>query len=355
MNNMKKVMFVTATLGGGGAERVMLNLANYMAEQGHSIIVFCTAPRIKNEYPLNAAVDVIFLETDKKNKLLKIADKLKKIRNVFKKYKDYTLVSFFPQENMYTVIGAMGLPNKVVLSERNDPSRIPEKKILRIIRNIIYEFCDEIVFQTKDAAKYFSKRIQKKSCVIYNPVNDGMPDPYLGKKEKVVIAVGRMSPQKNYPLLLDAFAQFHQMHPEYKLEVYGRGKRQHLLNQIERLKIADSATLYEHSNNIYDRVRKCEIYVSSSDYEGMSNTMLEAMALGTASVVTDCPVGGARAVIEDHQTGILVPVDDAKKLAEGMRELAENEQLRKKIERNALYVRKDLSVETIAQKWSERF
>ncbi|MCD7812309.1 MAG: glycosyltransferase [Ruminococcus sp.] len=354
MLEMKNIMFVTATLGGGGAERVMLNLANYMADCGNNVVVFCTAPRIKNEYPLNEKVKTIFLETDKKNKALKIIDKIGKIRSVFKAYPGYTLVSFFPDINMYTVIADMGLKNKVILSERNDPARMPTQKYLRALRNVIYEFCDEIVFQTHDASKYFSKRIQKKGTVIYNPVNDGMPEPFNGEKEKVVIAVGRLSPQKNYFMLIDAFEKFHRRHPDWKLEIYGRGKRQHFIDYINEHKLNDCVLLFEHSNNIYDHVRECQIYASSSDFEGMSNTMLEAMALGTAAVVTDCPVGGAREVMKDHVSGLIVPVGDSDAMAEAFEELDSNRTLMNNIVKNALYVRKELSVEEIAQRWIER-
>ena len=347
-------MFVTATLGGGGAERVMLNLANYFAEQGHQVVVFCTAPRIKNEYPLNDKIQTIFLETEKKNKLVKICDKVKKIRTVFKEHEGYTLISFFPDVNMYTVIAAAGLHNKVVLSERNDPARMPTQRYLRTVRNVIYEFCDEIVFQTHDAMKYFSKRIQRKGTVVYNPINDDMPEPFIGEKDKTVIAVGRLSPQKNYYMLIDAFGIFHEKHPEYTLEIYGRGKRQHFVDYINGKGLQECIKLFEHSNDIYSRVRKCLVYASSSDFEGMSNTMLEAMALGTASVVTDCPVGGAREVMKDHVSGMLVPVGDASAMAKAFEELVTNEELRNAIIHEALYVREELSVAKIAQKWLER-
>lgn len=351
---MKKVMFVTATLGGGGAERVMLNLANYMSEHGHDVIVFATAPRIKNEYVLNPEIKTLFLETSKKNKVLKIFDKLTKIRKVFKQFPEHTLVSFFPDINMYTVLAAAGLNNKVVLSERNDPSRIPDKKYLRGLRNFFYEFCDMIVFQTEDAGKYFSSRIQKKGTVIFNPVNSDLPQPYEGEKEKTVIAVGRLSPQKDYFMLLKAFELFHKEHTEYKLEIYGRGKRQHFIDYIEKHQLSECVTLYEHSNDIYAKVRKCQIYASSSEFEGMSNTMLEAMALGTAAVVTDCPVGGARAVIKNYQDGIMVPVGDYKAMARAFKELAEDDSLAQLLVKNALSIRDRLSVEAIARQWLER-
>ncbi len=351
---VKKIMFVTATLGGGGAERVMLNLANHMAKLGHQVVVLCTVPRIKNEYELNDKVEVLFLESKKKNKLLKIIDKIKRIRRVFKNYPEFTLVSFFPDINMYTIVASCGLKNKVVLSERNDPSKIPAKKHLRIIRNFFYEFCDEIVFQTHDAAKYFSKRIQKKGKVIYNPINTNIPNPHEGKKEKVVIAVGRLSPQKNYFMLIDAFEIFHRKYPDYTLEIYGRGKRQHFIDYIEERSLQSCIKLYEHSNDIYSRVRECFIYASSSDYEGMSNTMLEAMALGTPAVVTDCPVGGAREVMEDHENGIIVPVRDAVAMAVAFEELVVDGKLRRHIIDNALYVRKRLSINRITEEWLER-
>ena len=95
------------------------------------------------------------------------------------------------------------------------------------------------------------------------------------------------------------------------------------------------------------------MYVNSSDYEGMSNAMLEAMTIGMPVVSTDCPIGGANAVIRNNENGILTKVGNAEEMCEAMKKIASDKTFADKLSRNAAKIRYDLSLENTAKKWME--
>jgi glycosyltransferase involved in cell wall biosynthesis len=105
--------------------------------------------------------------------------------------------------------------------------------------------------------------------------------------------------------------------------------------------------------DVLDVVKDCAMFVSSSDYEGLSNSMLEAMAIGLPCVCTDCLGGGARELIKDGENGLLVPTKDAKALAEAMCSMVDDKELSKRCSDNASKIREELSAEYIADKWHE--
>ena len=105
------------------------------------------------------------------------------------------------------------------------------------------------------------------------------------------------------------------------------------------------------SDNIYDEMNKSAMFVLSSDYEGISNSMLEALAMGLPSVVTDCPVGGAKMVIENNINGILVPVGDVQSMFEGMKKILDDKGFAKKLSKNAIKIRDKYPVDKIAKMW----
>lgn len=349
----KKVLFVTSSLSGGGAERVLTIIANNLKDKGAIVEVLKTSPRIVENYGLNSAIPVIQLPKIDTNKVSKAYLMVRNIRKVFKQHSGYTIVSFLSDNNMLSIMASRGLNNKLIISERNDPSQNCGNMYLRWVRNKLYLFADWNVFQTEDARNYFCKTIQKRSSIIPNPV---FMKECLGNlelvKENTILAVGRLNLQKNYPMLIDAYDIFHRVHPNYKLKIFGDGPLKDTISKIiEERELSEAVELCGFTSAIYEEMKKSTVYVSSSDYEGISNTMLEAMALGVPTIVTNCPVGGGRLAIEDGVNGFLVPVGDAKKFAEKMCLLIEDKTLQKKFSRNSQIVKEKFSVERICSMW----
>lgn len=165
-----------------------------------------------------------------------------------------------------------------------------------------------------------------------------------------------MTSQKNLPMLLMAFAQFSAKHPTYHMTIYGEGPLKNEISQlINQLGVKDNVNLAGYVTSLPQRVKDAGMYVSSSDYEGISNTMLEALAMGIPSICTDCPAGGARMCIQNKVNGILVPVGDHHALYEAMCALAEDPQLADSLSREAVKIRETFHVEKIAAMWEALF
>jgi glycosyltransferase involved in cell wall biosynthesis len=157
---------------------------------------------------------------------------------------------------------------------------------------------------------------------------------------------------------MDAFELFYQDFPEYELYIYGdavgNGAEDYLQIVKEKLvglSCKDKVHLLPSCIDIHNVIKSYSMFVSSSDFEGMSNSMLEALAMGLPCVCTDCPAGGARAVIKDGENGLLVPVGDKRKLYEAMKQVAENSVFAKKLSQNGMKIRKLQSVDNIIKEW----
>ena len=245
------------------------------------------------------------------------------------------------------MIAAAGIKHRFLVSERNDPSRMSGQKI----RDWSYRKADKLIFQTDDVKKYFSDDIQRKSAVIPNPVSNDLPEPYQGERKKRIVSVGRLQPQKNHKLLLEAFAIFHEVYADYELHIFGIGKLENDLKmQAEQLHIEDCVVFRGFSSNVQREIWDCAMFVLSSDYEGISNSMIEALAMGVPVISTDCS-GGSRIYIENGVNGILTPVGDKKALSEAMIMLADDPELARKLSINGTKIKEQCGLEKIADRF----
>jgi 1,2-diacylglycerol 3-alpha-glucosyltransferase len=249
---------------------------------------------------------------------------------------------------VFSAIAAAGQKHFFLVSERNDPNRYEHPKI----RDFSYRFADVVVCQTPDAADSFPRGIRKKSVVIANPIDVGEVQPYDGVREKRIVTVGRLNPQKNHRLLLTAFAAFAKEHDDYVLEIYGKGELEgELKAYAKELKIDDRVVFKGFSNHVKEEINRAAMFVLSSDYEGISNSMTEAMALGVPTISTDCPIGGSKMFIRDHQNGLLTPVGDADALVTAMSEIADDPELGCRLGIEGRKLKQQLNVERIADEF----
>lgn len=353
----KKIFFVTNALSGGGAERVMSIIANYLIKRDYSI-EFILLNGDEVVYPLDPSVKITVRPNIKDRDT---AAQIKYLHKVMKKNKGALFVSFFTHQNLYTILASTATGAKVLVSERNNPGNSFTPKVQKFgdpARSILYKahVCKRIVFQTQGAADYFDNKIRKKGLVIANPLKDDLPLPFDSDRKKTVVAVGRFNPQKNYKLLIDAFAQFSKSYPDYTLEIYGDGAlRQTMEKYIAKIGLTEKIILCGFCKNVHERIKDAGMYVMSSDFEGLSNAMLEAMALGLPVISTDHPPGGARAYITSYENGILTPVGDVDSMAKAMCYMAEDPERAKEMGKKATYVRSELSSDNICEKWKKVF
>ena len=350
----KELLILTLHFTEGGAERVLSELINEWVEMGWKITIVETAPEMySNSYRVSEDIDYLKFKRQKSGPL----NSAKVIHFVIKAMKAHpnATVLAFTKSTMYPLaVASFFTKNRIVVSERNDPYSSPQKRSRRFLRDLLFKRADACIFQTADAMAYFPQVVREKGTVIPNPINRELPLPYTGERLKRIVSVCRLDVQKNVPMAIKAFKRFSSDIPGYTFYIYGRGKLEDELKKlIKEEGLQDKVVLAGFSDNVYQEMNQCAMFVLSSNFEGISNSMLEALALGIPSVVTDCPIGGARMVIENGVNGLLVPVGDVDAMYKSMKYLAENEKEAKIISENAAKVRDLFPVEVIAKKWAD--
>lgn len=345
----RDIIFVSNALANGGAARVICVLAAEFAKRGRHVGIavysehdgeYVVAEGIQKEYGPQGSGAVA--------KVRRIAW----LRGVVRRNPDASIVAFEYFVNMQVVFACMGLPNRLVISERNDPARVGGSRKTAWMRERLYRRADMLVCQTDDAAAYFSDKVNK--TVILNPVKEGLPEPFAGERRHAVACFCRLEKQKNLGMLLRSFAEFAKAHGDWTLEVYGDGsERDALLRLAGELGIGGKVALRPGCTDVHERVLDAGMFVLPSDYEGLSNSMLEAMAIGLPVICTDCPCGGARMVIRDGENGLLVPVGGERELAAAMVRVADEDGLAERLGAAAAGVREELSADAIAERWGE--
>lgn len=349
----KRIIVVTTHMTNGGAQRVLSSLVNEWRKNNNEVMIIQTRPgTYSDSYALDRGADIINLKV-RGNELVDCILNVPSLIKILRKYKDATVVAFL--NSCITLVGLASffVPNRIIFSERNDPDQYPTKRIKRNIRDMMFRRADVCVFQTEDARNHFHKKVQNKGVIIPNPVNDRLPDRYQGQREKKIVAVGRLSKQKNFPLLIKAFTEVHKKYPEYKLLIYGNdeGEGDNLRKLINELYLDSSVILMGFCSDIYGAINNATMYVSSSDYEGISNSMIEALGLGLPTICTDCPVGGARQMIHNGVNGILVPINDQGALVNAMLRIIEDRKFAEEIANEAYGIRKQYPVDKVSQMW----
>ncbi|WP_043931166.1 glycosyltransferase [Bacillus sp. EB01] len=347
-----KIAFVTRSMWAGGAERVISELVKYADNMG----IQATIITIDNEkvlYDIPEKVKVLPIGKKSINSLFDKMLRYKILRDLVKGVKPDIVLSLPEDIGIYVIPALLGTKIPVVVSERNNPWVMPWKKESRILRKIFYPFASGIIFQTKEAASFFSAKIQKKGKILPNPLDlNRLPLPWEGERRKEIIGAGRFDNQKNFPLLIKAFALFRETHPEYSLTIYGDGNLRNELTGLASLLLpAGSFNFPGRSSELLEDINGASMFVLSSNYEGLPNVVIESMAIGVPVISTDCPSGGPAEIIKDRANGILVPVNDIDAMSNAMKELASSKELADKISRNAIQIRNLFDSNIVSQKW----
>lgn len=321
---MKSVWIVTHKMSGGGCERVIAQLLKRFCADGLSctLVSECNVPSF---YALPEAVTVIHLLDGPDMGMRQVPAAYRKLRACVRAQRPDVVLAMPEKVNVWTVLSLLGTGVPVVVSERNDPHRHPENRVKRLLRRLIYPFAAGFIFQTQQAADYFPVRIRARGIVLPNPLDGArLPEPDAGPREKTVVGAGRLHAQKNFPLLIGAFRRFYGTHPDWRLVIFGEGAERAALEQLAHALPEDVVSLPGQTDRLAQQMRSCGMFVLSSDYEGMPNVLIEALAMGVPCIATDCPVGGCAALIADGQNGLLVPVGEEKTLYRAMCTMADD-------------------------------
>lgn len=357
----KRVAFVINQLGGvgaGGSDRVVSVIANEFAAREWAVDILALTGDNTIDRELAPSINVRF-ETPIKSSVRAMQVGLRMlrgaglVRSYVNQHPDAVIISFIAWVNMCTVAGVIGTKHgPLVLSERTDPASDPNSPVARKLRDAAYRRADALVFQTPDAQAYFSDIVQAPSEVIPNPVTAGLPEWSPPASGIEVVSAARLEAQKNIPLLIDAFAPVAQAHSEARLRIFGEGKlRAELQSHIDELGLSDAVTLEGFVSDIHERVAKGSMFVMSSDFEGMPNALLEAMAIGMPVISVDCPIGGPRMMIEHDVSGVLVPRGDVEAMSAQIQRLIDFPAVARALAANAAQARDRYSIEHVVDSW----
>lgn len=342
-----KIVFVVPDMAGGGSERVISLLANEFVKQGLETAILSFAGR-QQAYPLDERVETVSAGEASGGSLKVRLERLAFMRNYFKRNRGCYIFSFSTYGTGFVVLSTIFQHRKMLVSERIDPRSCDHKTY----RDFFYGFAYRLVCQTQEAVTCFPKRLQKKACVISNPLDESVPDPFTGTRKKRITNVGRLEAQKNHKLLIEAFEIFSEDYPEYTLDIYGKGILENELKQLVKKKGLEGKVIFHgFCSNAREEIRDSSMFVLSSDYEGISNSMLEALAMGLPVISTDCPIGGSKMFIKDGENGLLVPMKDVNRLAGAMKRIAGDFELSEKLSNNAIKIRKECAVAKIADQF----
>ena len=348
---MKKILFIIGSLSNGGAERVVATLSAGLSEIGYKITIV-TIFDDKNIYVTDNQIKIVSIKSDSKNKVLKSYKIVKNLRKHL--HNADVVISFTAKINMYVILANSFLKKRIIVSERSDPSKNPANKITQQTRNFLYNYVDALVCQTPDALEYFPKGVQKKSVIIPNPLPDNLPNWNESKDNKTIITACRLNKVKNLPMLIRAFKLINDKRTDYKLKIYGTGEiREELLQLVYKLNLQENVELPGFTQDIHNEMSKSSLFVISSDYEGTSNSMLEALAIGLPVISTDAPIGGARMFIKNNYNGILVNVGDVEGLANSILKIIDNPSFAKNLSKNTRNIRNDLNKDKIIKEWEK--
>ena len=381
------ISFVLASLGSGGAERVVSLLANKMSEHGHQIEIICLK---FNDvyYQLDSRVKVTFAMQHTKNRFSEIFW----LRNYIKKQEPDVVIPFTEGVYCFTILALLGTRIPIIASERLDPAAMSLPR--KILKRLLLPYADWLVVQTESIKAYFPKRIQKKTSVIYNPVNDEVfenprmdsrvqsskrkrADSYdhsghdfchnsskqtsltdlvapkiQSSKQNRIISIARLYPQKNQKMMIEAFARIADEFPDWQLVIFGEGPlRAELESLVSSVKLEGRVLLPGRTEHVIEELRKSKIFCLSSDYEGMSNSMIEAICVGLPVISTK--VSGTEELIHDGYNGVLVNIGDVDEMSHAFRQLIDDVDLRERISNKCYSIASLFAIDVVFNQWRE--
>ncbi len=319
-----KIMFVIPSLSFGGAERVVSVLSNELVAQGNDVQILIYF-RTENEYPTDITVKKVYLSNgfeDDYNKM-NYYKRLALLRRITKAYNPDYIVPFLSHVCIQTCVALFGLDYKIIQTVRNNPKTLPKNKLHRFLRDLFINHSYKTIVQNNEQKDYFCKKIHNKIFVLPNPVREELFQAEKNKKsDKFIIAsAGRLTYQKNFKLLIDSVENICKENSNVILQIYGDGElKEELQSYINGKKLDKSVFLMGRTDDMKSMFESIDLYILSSDFEGMPNSLMEAMAAGVPCISTDCPTGPSDLIV-DGESGLLVPVNDSIAMENAIRKM----------------------------------
>jgi glycosyltransferase involved in cell wall biosynthesis len=365
-----KLLFLIHSLASGGAERVTTNLANHWAAGGASVTVVTIAGFALDHYQIDPSIRRVALSLDSHSggilaALVGNLRRVRAIRRVLKQIRPDVAIAMMTQSNVLLAMAALGVRGiRTIGSERSHPPQMPVGRIWQVLRSYWYGKLGAVIALTSETRDWLAAHTSSRNiATIPNPVPWPFPrQPPLvtfnvaaGGTQRVLLAVGRLSEEKGFHILIECFARLAPSHSDWQLVIIGQGpERAELEHLVAQHGITDRVRLPGLAGNVGDWYQGADLYVMTSRFEGFPNTLAEAMAHGLPAVSFDCDTG-PRDIIRNEYDGLLVKDGDAAALERALSRLMGDDVLRARFAERASDARERFSPASIVKKWERLF
>ncbi|WP_026614503.1 glycosyltransferase family 4 protein [Ensifer aridi] len=331
-----RITIVVPALGAGGTEHVVNLLANHWNGLGCRVtIITLEPPDAQPYYNFDSKIAVVRLgvpprRAPKMQSGFLVFQRFQRLRTAIQQSQPDLVLSFLTRTNVLTLLATIGLAVPVIVSERNNPALQPLGPFWKWLQRSLYPRAFGLVTMTQGALDHFPARIRRTGWVIANPVD--LPSGWQKKRGgNILAAVGRLTRQKGFDLLLEAFSKVAESHPEWKLVIWGEGDERRSLEALrDALGLQERVEMPGLTQRPGLWIESADVFVLSSRYEGWGIVLLEAMAAGLPVVSYECD-WGPRVMITHGSDGILVPREDVEALAKALERVMADRDLRERL------------------------
>lgn len=350
-----KVALVLSALEAGGAERVISSIAGAAIDRGWAVtMITFDAPGDPIFHKIDPRVEIVRLALPAGGKgispFIRGMRRLRALRRALGDGRFDVVLSFLTKINALTLLATAGRRTPVIVSERNNPDRQPAHPLWRVVLRRLYPRAAAIVMLTERGKARLPAVAQSRAIVIPNPI-PSLPFTPRQQGARQLVAVGRLTEQKGFDLLIAAFARIAGRFPDWNLLIFGEGPaRPQLEAAVREYGLEERVHLPGSTARHGEWISAASMFVLSSRYEGFANVVGEAMQAGLAVVATDCDFGPSD-VIEHGISGILVPPEDPAALAAALHDIMSSEERRRQLGARAIKRARQFDEQMILDTW----
>lgn len=354
MNKDTQILFIINHLDFGGAGKMLKYVANLCADNFDNVAILSLYEKERSK-GVSDKLKFYSLENDSKGGLLWRLAIIRSLRKKIKEINPDVVCTFVSDACFTTRVATLGMNVKVVSAERGDPYTLG--RVWTALMKWTYGKSDYCFFQLEKARDFFGPKVAKKSFVIPNVfVQDTGVTPFYGERKKTIVSAGRFVAEKRYEVLIEAFAKVHASHPEYSMIIYGEGPFIDKYKQkSDTLGISEYITYPGYVKGVAKAVREEGIFVLPSLYEGIPNSLIEALSVGIPCVSTNCTPGGPEFLTKGGTTGVLVPVNNVEAMSNAILRIIESPELAKELSQKGPSILEELTDEKISKQWIAAF